>query len=345
MLFRSSKATKEAAMKAIDKGVRYLRSQLNEDGHLGDPGITALALTAFFKSPRKYGPQDGPWVRKGIEYLVKCQKPDGSICRDQLAGYITSVAILALTANPEVAKQHAEVIEKARQFLVKLQCDEGEGYTPQEDIFYGGFGYGGSERPDLSNTQFALEALRAAGLPPDDPAFQKAIVFLQHCQNRSESNELEWAGNDGGFVYYPGNSAAGTTTLADGKTGHRSYGSMTYAGIKSYIYANLKPDDPRVQAAFAWIQQNYDLSQNPGIGIQGLFYYYHTFAKTMQLMNISVFIDDKKVAHNWREDLAQILIQRQNSDGSWRNEHPRWWETEPRLVTSYAVLCLCLCIE
>lgn len=336
---------RKAIEAAMDKGVRFLRSSLNEEGHLGDPGLTALALAAFFQTPRKYGPEDGPWIRKGIEFLAQCQKEDGGIYRDQLRCYTTAVALMALTAHPEVAKQYAATIEKAKLFLVKLQCDEGEGYSPEKDKFYGGFGYGSSERPDLSNTQFALEALKDAGLPSSDPAFQKAIHFLQRCQNRSESNDQKWAGNDGGFVYYPGLSNAGPEVLSDGTQGQRSYGSMTYAGIKSYIYANLTQDDPRVQAALSWIQKNYDLSENPGAGLQGLFYYYHTFAKTLDVLNMPVVTDDKGVSHNWKEELSNLLLSRQNPDGSWKNTNPRWWEAEPKLVTSYAILCLSLCLK
>ncbi|NUM33486.1 MAG: terpene cyclase/mutase family protein [Candidatus Brocadiae bacterium] len=336
--------TKKAIQASMDKGIRFLRNSLNKDGHLGDPALTALALSAFFASPRNYGPEDGPWIRKGVEYLVQCQKSDGGIYVDQLRNYYTSVAVLALTAHPQVATQYKDVIEKAKQFLLKLQCDEEEGYTPEQDKFYGGFGYGSSERPDLSNTQYALEALKAAGLSDSDPAFQKAVVFLQRCQNRSESNDQEWAGNDGGFIYYPGSSVSEEKT-AEGKTQYRSYGSMTYSGIKSYIYANLSQEDPRFKAAMKWIQQNYDLSQNPGAGQQGLYYYYHTFAKTLALMNLPYLKDDQGAEHNWREDLAQALVSKQKADGSWKNENPRWWEADPRLVTAYSILCLASCLK
>ena len=336
--------TRKAVESAMDRGVRFLRTTQNQDGHWGDPGISALILNAIFRSPRKYGPEDGPWVRKPLDYLVGCQKPDGGIYIDQLANYNTSVAILALTAHPDVAKKYAQVIEKAKKFVFHIQCDEEEGYNPKADKFYGGFGYGSSERPDLSNTHFAIEALRTAGVAADDPAFQKALVFLQRCQNRSESNDMEWAGNDGGFVYYPGQSYAGSDQ-EQGKTLLRSYGSMTYAGLKSYIYANVKRDDPRVQSAYNWIRQNYDVTQNPGLGAQGLFYYYHTFAKTFALLGDATIVTQDGVEHNWREELSQILLAKQNTDGSWKNSQPRWWEIDPRLVTAYVLIALSYCLE
>lgn len=340
-----SKETKEAVQKAMDKGVKFLRSTQNKDGHWGDPGITALIVTAFFRCHRKYGPEDGPWIRKPLEYLASCQKKDGGIYNDQLANYNTSVAILAFTAHPDVAKQYAPTIERAKKFLLGLQCDEEEGYAPDKDKYYGGIGYGGDERPDLSNTQYAIEALRAAGLDKDDPALKKALVFLQRCQNRSESNDQVWAGNDGGFVYGPGDSPAGKEKRTDGKVALKSYGSMTYAGIKSYIHANVSKDDPRVQSAYDWIRRNYDLSQNPGAGNQGLFYYYHTFAKTLYLLQDPFLLDHENKSHNWKEDLAKVLLAKQDQNGAWKNPHPRWWEAEPRLVTAYAILALSYCLE
>ena len=74
----------------------------------------------------------------------------------------------------------------------------------QDDPFYGGAGYGGRSRPDLSNTSFFMEALRDTGLPADDPNLKKALVFVSRCQNlKGEFNDQPWAGkvNDGGFIY------------------------------------------------------------------------------------------------------------------------------------------------
>ncbi|BBM85368.1 prenyltransferase/squalene oxidase repeat-containing protein [Candidatus Uabimicrobium amorphum] len=339
-----SKETKGKVKSAIDRGVRYLRYSQNKEGHWGHPGVTALVLYSFFLSPRKYGPDDGPWVRRPIEHLVSLQKKNGGIYATNLGNYITAVALLALSGNPDVAKQHEDVIKKAQQYLVDLQCDEGEGYDPAKDPFYGGVGYGGDERPDLSNTQYAMEALHDSGLSKDHEVYKKALIFLQRCQNRTESNDQigkGWVANDGGFVYYPANSKAGS----DGSK-YRSYGSMTYAGIKSYIYASVDKNDPRVQAAYKWIASNYDLSENPGgVGHKGLFYYYHTFAKTMSVYGEDTITDDKNVVHNWREDLAKVLLEKQREDGSWVNTQDKWWEGDPRLVTAYAVLALSICYK
>ena len=223
-----------------------------------------------------------------------------------------------------------------------MQWDESEGKS-RDDAFYGGAGYGGrSNRPDLSNTSFMLEAFRDTGLPADDPSLKKALVFVSRCQNlKGEFNDQPWAGkvNDGGFIY---STANGGETFA-GKTadgGLRSYASMTYAGLKSMIYAGLDPDDPRVKAALTYIKQHYTLDENPGSGEQGLYYYYHTFAKTMFVLGESTIVNAKGVSHDWRAELIAALAKREQPDGGWVNPADRFMEGDPNLVTAYALLAL-----
>jgi squalene-hopene/tetraprenyl-beta-curcumene cyclase len=48
--------------------------------------------------------------------------------------------------------------------------------------------------------------------------------------------------------------------------------------------------------------------------------------------------DGKSV--DWREALTKKLFNLQKPDGSWQNENGRWWEGDPILATSYALLIL-----
>jgi squalene-hopene/tetraprenyl-beta-curcumene cyclase len=229
-------------------------------------------------------------------------------------------------------------------FLKGLQWDDDEGAPPTDPAF-GGQGYGRNKRPDLSNTSFFLEALVAAGVPSSDPAFQRALMFVSRCQNlEGEHNTTAFAAkvNDGGFYYTPaggGNSQAGLTP----EGGLRSYASMTYAGLKSMIYAGLTPEDPRVQAAAQWIRQFYTLAENPGLGQQGLYYYFHTFARTLDVLGIEEFEDAAGVRHPWRAELADHLASLQQANGSWVNSTDRWYEGDPHLATAYSLLALKYC--
>jgi squalene-hopene/tetraprenyl-beta-curcumene cyclase len=240
--------------------------------------------------------------------------------------------------------RYTDTIIRAAGFLKGLQWDDGEG-VDQSDAKFGGAGYGSHARPDLSNTQFFLDALLAAGVSRDDPAVKRALVFVSRCQNlESEHNTTPFAAKvgDGGFYYTP---AAGGTSQA-GPTpngGLRSYASMTYAGLKSMIHAGLTPDDPRVKAATTWIRQFYTLDENPGLGAQGLFYYYHTFAKALDAMGVDQFEDGGGANHDWRKELAEHLASIQKENGSWVNAADRWYEGDPNLVTSYTLLALSYC--
>jgi squalene-hopene/tetraprenyl-beta-curcumene cyclase len=171
---------------------------------------------------------------------------------------------------------------------------------------------------------------------------QKAIVFVSRCQNlKSEFNDQAWASkiNDGGFIY---TAANGGQSMAGDATGGglRSYASMTYAGLKSMIYAGLARNDPRVKAALTYISQHYTLDENPGLGQQGLFYYYHTFAKTMAVLGEPTLTDAAGLSHDWRAELVAALAKRQQREGSWVNAADRFMEGDPNLVTAYALLAL-----
>ncbi|MEX0610697.1 MAG: prenyltransferase/squalene oxidase repeat-containing protein, partial [Pirellulales bacterium] len=240
--------------------------------------------------------------------------------------------------------RYDELLASTEKFVKAQQWDEDEGHEISS-LSYGGAGYGSHSRPDLSNTGFLVDALHAAGRGEDDPALKKALIFISRCQNlESEHNTSPFAAkvNDGGFYYTVaagGQSQAGETP----EGGLRSYGSMTYAGLKSMIYAGISRDDPRVKAAYEWIRRHYTLEENPGMGAQGLYYYYHTFAKALDAVGEGRITDDNGDSHDWRAELAEELISRQQADGSWINDNTRWLEGDSNLVTAYSLLALSYC--
>jgi squalene-hopene/tetraprenyl-beta-curcumene cyclase len=323
---------REKARRASDAGIRYLRDHQAEDGSWSKSvGVTALALRAILESHRGYNESDGAFVTRPVQFLLKNVNQDGSIVESlQNRNYNTAVAIYALQATKNPA--YAETIKNAQNYLMKLQIDEGEGYAP-EHKYYGGIGYGGDERPDLSNQSHALEALKATAVDSKDPVWEKALVFVNRCQNRSESNDQDWAANDGGFTYMPGYSPYGGTG---------SYGTMTHAGLFALLTAGVDKQDPRVQSAYDWIRANYTVDQNPGVeGGHNLFFYYNILAKTLYVYGEPEITDAKGVAHNWRNDLAAKLISLQAPDGSWVNAtSTRYWEGNKDLVTAWSVIAL-----
>lgn len=338
----SPAAEYRAYRQAVDRAAIYLAQAQGADGAFTAPGVTSVVTTGLLRNGRS---ADDPLVARSLKYLEGMVQPNGGVYQpDSLyRNYETCLAMLCFTeANRD--GRYDKLLKNADRFIKQEQWDESEGHD-RSSMYYGGAGYGRHERPDLSNTQFLIEALKAAGNGPDDEAMQKALVFVSRCQNlETEHNTTDFARTnpDGGFYYTiaaGGSSMAGATP----EGGLRSYGSMTYAGLKSMIYAGVGPDDPRVKAAFDWIRKHYDLEANPGMADNGLYYYYHTFAKALNAMGVDQVEDADGVKHDWRRELRQELLSRQRPDGSWVNENPRWMEGEPSLVTGYALLALSYC--
>lgn len=350
--------------KTVDKALAFLKSKQQANGSFQQsdrepPAFTALVMRALARDPN-HGPKSDA-VKKAADYLASAQQPNGGIYKDMLANYNTAIAVSGLAALNDPAQK--ERIDKAVAYLKGVQFGDkiaganGEKIDPDNPAF-GGFNYGGAKggRPDISNTAIALEALHESGLKSDDPAYQNAVKFIGRLQNNSETNKAAWAGNDGGFVYSigkagEGESAAGEYTTGDGKRMLRSYGSMTYAGLKSMIYAGLTKDDPRVKAAWDWVRTNWTVDAHPGMAENGpaearsgIFYYYQTMAKALAVYGEPVITDKKGQKHDWRVELIAKLASVQNADGSFTGTK-RWMEDNATISTAFAVLALQDAIE
>lgn len=330
----------------IASGVEYLKKTQAEDGtwsRSAHIGITGLVTDALLRSGAV--PADDAKIAKPLA-LIESLKSDenGNLANDpQLfhKNYVTSVNLCALLAAGK--EKRPEIIEKAVGYLKEAQIDEGENKT-KDDLEYGGFGYQPGTRPDLSNTQFALDALYQAGVPSSDPVFQKAAVFVSRMQNLASPNNTQpWADkiNDGSFIYVL-SAGRGATTPPDAP--RPGYGSMTYCGLKCLTHAGLTESDPRVAAGRKWLSKNYAVDYHPGrqtgAGGEGQYYYLMVMTKSLSTMKVEDFIDAEGKKHNWREDITRALTNRQQADGSWVNSFRNWQETNPDLCTAYALITL-----
>lgn len=390
---RSDDAAKQArAKELIAKATAYLQSK--QDASTGGwktegtgpkfPAITGLVLTGMLLDPAA-DPKDAA-IAQGVKYLLGTQKPDGGIYDSNLPSYNTSISVCALTKVK--TQESAEAVKRAVEFLKSLQCGEAavgasQGHQEagvvvgKEHPFYGGVGYGRHGRPDLSNLGWMLEALHEAGVEGSDESFKRALVFLERTQMLDKTadgtpvNTMEYAqgSKQGGFIYSTsinkekvgvGQSMPSDMieeTLDDGTkvSRLRCYGSMTYTGFKSYLYADLKRDDPRVQAAMGWMRDNYTLDENPGLGKEGLYYYYVVMARALAawgepelpVMVTRTWPDGEKTMAervvqpvNWADDLVSQLAEMQQDDGSFKSVHERWMENDPILITAYALIAL-----
>jgi squalene-hopene/tetraprenyl-beta-curcumene cyclase len=350
--------TRQELRAAIERGLVFLQKAQNSNGWWStpdQPAVTALALTAMNLEPTQtFRRNRTSEMNRGYDYLLSCARPDGSIQKSGLANYNTSLALMALTAAADT--NFLPVVVKAREFLASTQIDmgvEGTNDTP----FDGGVGYGSKyQHSDMNNTLMAIEAMRAseALFPKDFPSavspvpdldWQAVVSFLERCQNLPGTNTSDRVSTDpkdrGGFFYYPGHSMAGAVTNSQtGKVALRSYGSMSYGGLLSYIYAKLGKDDQRVVAVKDWLRANYTLEENPGMGQQGYFYYLHLLTKALTASDENRLKLANGAEVVWRDQVAARLLKLQKTDGSWVNPEPRWWEADPVLVTSYALMTL-----
>jgi len=357
---------------AYARAADWLVSQQDESGawKQGPPdkaqpslAYTGLMVAALAEAPPDMRPKYAAAVKKGAGYLVSKQNTDGSFGEGPgnayLKVYTTSIALMALSLG---APDQKDAIGNARGYLKNNQLKEG--------VDKGSLGYGDKELkmdqgkpvekqsiPNLSTTGFAAEGLARSGLPKDDPFWRLVVEYVQKCQNNSETNtDKEFlarlkekglsVGDDGGLYYAadPKDMKAGTVKLTD-KEIIKSYGSMTYDGLKTYIYAGLTKDDPRVKAALDWIRKNYSVEAHPGFAfdeksrthIMGIFYYYLMMARAFDALGEKTFKTIDGVEHKWANELGGQLLKIQQEEKMWKNENPRWWEGDPLLVTSYVL--------
>jgi squalene-hopene/tetraprenyl-beta-curcumene cyclase len=336
--YPDAKAVKEVR----DKAYAFLKAAQDKDGSFPPnrfrPGVTALVVAGLARNGYA---ADDPVMKKALAYLTKQVKNNGGIYDKGLANYTTSVAVMAL-ADINADHRYDTILKNAAAFLRTIQAND----IPAGDVKYGGVNYGkGQGAVDMSNTTYFVEALIRAGVPKNDPAVQRALTFMTRCQNfqdKEEGSDQAFAKKArpedvGGFVYRPDPDDKRHAT----EGGLRSLGAMTYAGLKSFLYAGVKKDDPRVRAATKWIRQHYTLEENPGEKQQGLYYYYHTFAKAMEALGEDPFKDARGKEHAWRKELFEALKKRQQADGSFVNKGDRvFGEADPRLATAFALLGL-----
>lgn len=323
------------AQQTLQSGIKFLRSkQLPNGSVLFSSGLTALSLRAILEDPIAGDKVDRAVTESYAKFIVSKANPNGSIVeREHDQSYNTAVSIVALADMKD--PKYAAVIAAGQKYIASTQIGESRGFAPV-DSWYGGMGYGGDERPDMSNLYVALEALRTTAYDPKDPVWQKALTFASRMQNRSESNDQRWAGNDGGFAYSPGMNPP------EMGGGTNSYASVTAAGLYGLLLIGVDKSDPRVQAAYKWLTTNYTLDTNFGTNTKNtLFYYYNVFAKVMKAYGEKEFVDGRGQRHNWRNELAEKLTQLQDADGSWVNRDSKeWWEDKPELASAWSVLAL-----
>jgi squalene-hopene/tetraprenyl-beta-curcumene cyclase len=340
---------------AMRRGFDWMQAHQKENGSWSSenfPALTALGLWAFAEGDHA---SRSSVCARAAAFVAGFVQEDGGIYKvasggrgsGGLAVYNTAICMTALHAYDR--HRYAPIILKARAFLADAQFrGEASGSSA------GGFGYeraapGPRSRADLSNTGWALTAMHATQDMEDlrprterrvDVDWAAAIAFAARLQNQDAADQE----NFGGFGYENSGDRGGVTTnRVAGTPTLRGYGSMTYAGLESMLYAQVGRDDPRVRSAIDWAVRHWSVTENPGQGLKGLFYYYAIMAKTLPLMGSGDLASGGKTIA-WRRDLTAQLLKIQQADGSWANTDNTFWENDPSLVTAYALLTIEKCL-
>ncbi|MSR63538.1 MAG: hypothetical protein EXS08_13955 [Planctomycetes bacterium] len=271
---------------AIDRGVAWLLAQQLVDGSWGErqgdypSGQTALSLYALLKS--------GVSAQHAAVQQALLQLE----ARPADRTYSLACQVFAVAALQDPARQ-GWLAKMTEQLLAWQQAD-------------GGWSYPG-DQTDLSNTQYAALALRAAlraGVEIPAAAWTELADFaLRHQESRRKS-ELE-----AGFSYTPGNDAGYT-------------GSMTTAGIGMLAICRaahgerMSPQQRQateagIEAGVAWLEKHWTVTQNPNKGDYHLYYLYG-------LERVGSLLEREKLgSHAWYTEGAQFLVHAQEASGAW----------------------------
>lgn len=364
--------------RSLARGVQFLTTRQSPDGawrsdtygvFKDGPSLTPLVLHMLLDLPG--GEIPGDEQRKGAAYLAAMVQRDGSIDPGPLGlsypVYTAAGAVIVL--SDPVNASHRKARDAWLALLRQRQLTEDLGWHAA-DKEYGGWGFssGLPRKPptgqpvppltesNLSATVFALEALRWADCDDHDPAFRKALTFVQRCQNYNDDpKSIDPVFDDGGFFFIYDDpirnkaGAAGKDKM--GRERFFSYGSTSADGLHALLACGCRPSDPRVFAARAWLEKNLSVDKHPGNyakdreSARPSVYYYYCWSLAQGLKAVgceeTILSGGEKV--HWAEAMANALEKRQQPDGSWSNPAVAVREDDPVVATALAAGAMAIC--
>ncbi len=300
---------------AVDRGTAYLLRHQGPQGQwLGryGPAVTALVVKALAVSGHSLTSRP---VRSALTFIESCHRSDGGFYTNVEPVYNTAIVLRTLSSlSPHRFRRQ---IVRGLHFLQSAQAA-----AAQATKRPGARWLDGRSLHVALDDALTMEALRGAGLPAGDAAVQQALAMLRRNSARIDK------------ALDPQERSADEIL--------QNYGLLTYAQLKSMIYAGLSRNDPRVQRLVRWIRSHYTLKVNPaGDNSRGRYYYYLTFAKALRAYGSATITDARGVKHHWRWELYHQLAARQQANGSWANHRASaYLEGNPLMATTYAVLTL-----
>ena len=320
--------------RALERGLEWLRAQQAEEGAwhsarrsgICPVSLTAMALWASAEVSR--AEEVGDPESRATAFLLANRRPGGGIYAEGrgLRIYTSGVAARALEAENRRSGS-AEVLAAAREAGLFAY----RGGVPESWV--DDLGADQAARGDLAER--AGQILESAtGLSEGE---RRALEFLRRQ-------------DPGAGPLRPPQRVRDPRWELPGPEDQ----ALSYEDVLPLVYAELRPEQQLARRALLALKSWYTLEENPDLtrrwttsGFhqpeQGLYYYYLTLARVLTAYHTPRLALDDGTTRDWPRELSRKLIKLQREDGSWVNETARWWEGEPVLTTSYALLALRLC--
>ena len=341
-------ALQAAINAAIDKGAAWLRSQQKSSGwmapvvqrgesryEIGSSALAGLALLAA-------GDRPGSGVVDRI--MDVCRAKDKTLAPSgSRTTYDAGVLIMFVTeyyrSRAEVPAEKGHTRESrpiknpcALPEDVRLWVQEMATWLVEKQQDSGGWGYP-AHRVDLSNTQYAILGIRAArdcGAVIPASCFEKALKLALDWQEKDgpKDKRLLPSGDPTGkpYVIEAGDRSRGWTYLLEP---YNATGSMTTSGLAILSIAHDALLRPRhlerydaaaqggtsraLQDGFAWLEQHWTVTRNPGPSSHNWhLYYLYGLERACALAERPLvgLID-------WYVEGAKHLVGAQKPDGRW----------------------------
>ncbi len=292
----------EDVSRAIEQGVRYLKSKQQREGNWVEGshavGMTALCTIAMLSAGVS---RDDPAIVNAMQYLRRFR-----VGPDFNQNYSIALQTMAFAlCDPE--RDRPLIRENVRQI------EEHQTFEGPNSPANGGWTYiytgrkAGQRGSDNSNAQFSILALYEAervGVSAKQETWARARNYWENCQNA--------------------NGAWGYTPTSDGSTGIRA--SMTCAGIASLMISSgmtsqdgaavrgdqilcglpaQNPSQERIRRGLDWMERNFSVEENKGHGGTYLLYYLYGLERVGR-MSGQRFIGK----HDWYREGTAFLLKR-----------------------------------